>query len=537
MLDVLIVGAGPSGLMMASMLIKHNISCRIIEKKAHQTKLSKALGVHARTLEIFEKMGLVESFLERGNPTYSVTLYFEGQSLLNLTLDSIQSDYKEVLVIPQSETERLLKDFIEKKGCRVEYDKELIDFKDTDGLVQASVHNHDGSFEEIRAKYLIACDGAHSLCRQKSNIDFIDKKYTSLWALCDVKIKWPYSYKELQVFMSNNGILAVFCMKNDCVRLVTEVNESEREEVMKNLTLDYFKKVISKRAKAYDWELSSPGWMSHFEIHHRIAEKLRLGRVFLLGDAAHIHSPVGGQGMNTGIQDAYNLSWKLAEVLKGHAPISLLESYSNERGKVIKEIVSMTHAQTIALGLKSALFMFFKKKLLPFMMSFHFMRVKITNLLSQVSRNYKGSSIVKDDWPLFKISYLKAGERFPNFIIKKNNKSLKLSSVLDDTSHHVLFFLDSKKVFLFNEMLKKYSETLKSYLPKIKSHFFSSSTKDVNNQALSFISQAQYKSLGVKKSAIFLIRPDGYIGFSSGYSDLRRLVSFLEKTYFRKMEA
>ena len=194
----------------------------------------------------------------------------------------------------------------------------------------------------------------------------------------------------------------------------------------------------------------------------------------------------------------------------------------------------MTHAQTQALALKSELFLKLKKLLLPLVMSFVFLRTKIVNLLSQISRNYRGSPFTKDDWPFFQACHIRAGDRFPNFFIEKKGKKLKLSSVLDDSSHHMLLFLGSKSEMITKETLKRYSENLKAYRPIIKCHFLSCLITKSHLDEVSVVSPECYKDLKVSSSAIFLIRPDGYVGFSCGYCDLRKLTSYLDKKYFRK---
>ena len=339
--DVLVVGAGPVGLMMAGELARHGIKPRIIEKAPAPSDKSKAFGIHARTMEIFENLGIVERFLKEGNICNGLNFYDEGKELAEIDLSHIESKYPFVLILAQSITERLLAEHLYSFGIEVERETELIGFEQSSEEVTARVKRKDGGEELINCAYLVGCDGAHSTTRHLLKLDFKGDPYPNYWLLADCDIKWQYPKQRLAFFIHPKGSIAYFPFVGDRGRLIFELPHAGEDVEQSEPTIEDVKRLADERGLEYE-SIDNPVWVTYFKIHHRIVNRYNIGRVFIAGDAAHILSPVGGQGMNTGIGDAVNLAWKLASVLHGWAAASLLDTYEPERIAFARRLVATT---------------------------------------------------------------------------------------------------------------------------------------------------------------------------------------------------
>jgi len=345
--NVLIVGAGPTGLTMACELLRRGIRCRLIDKEDAPSQTSKALAVHSRTLEVFEDMGIIEQLLARGLRATDVNVYDGSERLLHLSLQHLKVPYPYVLSVPQSETERQLTTLLHSLGGEVERSQELTDVQQEGDRVIA-VANHISQdteiAEEITADWLIGCDGARSQVRKALGIEFEGSTYEEDFLLADVDLDWNRTQDKLHIWLHQDGPFAAIPLpKSQHWRLIAGI-AAEEDEV--ETAVDLFQQLMIERTGDTTTTISNPIWLSNFKIHRRIVNQYREGRVFLAGDAAHIHSPVGGQGMNVGIQDAYNLAWKLTLVVKNQAPTALLNTYEAERRPIAKSVLAATHALT-----------------------------------------------------------------------------------------------------------------------------------------------------------------------------------------------
>ncbi len=350
-LTALVAGAGPVGLTMAVELARRGVSCRIVEKAGARTELSKALVVWPRTMELLRFAGADDAFLASGRKITSARLYAGRRKLANIGFESVKTPYPFALFVPQSETERLLEEHLARLGVKVERAVELTDFTASAGGVTANLRRADGKSESVNADYLLGCDGAHSIVRHKLGFTFNGVSEQGVWMLGDVKLRNHPDPGELLMFWHGEGVLAIFPMREGRYRIIADWGKAApppSENVP--ATLDHIQGFLDRRGPggmvAFD-----PAWLSFFRINERKVKDYRKGRVFLVGDAAHIHSPAGGQGMNTGMQDAFNLGWKLALVAKGKLPEALLDSYASERGMVgamvLRNATRLTRIATI----------------------------------------------------------------------------------------------------------------------------------------------------------------------------------------------
>jgi len=301
---VLVVGARPTGLMMASQLARHGIRCRVIDTAPHPTRLSKALAIHARTLEIFENIGIADRFVSSGVKAHGGSIYSGGKRIAHFLFDGLDSRYNYALMLPQDETEALIEKHLESFGLQVERSTELIGFTQDSQSVVATLRLANGREEPCRAEYLIGCDGAHSSVRHALKLAFEGAEYEENFALADVMVDSSMPNDEIVGFASEKGIVFFFPITNGRYRLITDVQTTRPD---RDPTLEELQSIVDDQCHIAA-RLHDPRWTAYFKIHRRQVASYRIGRAFLAGDAAHIHSPAGGQGMNTGLQDAYNLA-------------------------------------------------------------------------------------------------------------------------------------------------------------------------------------------------------------------------------------
>ncbi|MBK6736604.1 MAG: FAD-dependent monooxygenase [Haliea sp.] len=330
--QVLVAGAGPVGMTLALALRRQGALVRIIDKAGARTDKSKALVIWPRTLELLDILGCAQVFIEAGVRASGARILGEGRELVHVHFSRARSTYPFALMIPQSETERLLEQLLAADGVQVERQVELLSFADDGQRVTAQLRHADGSVEAATAAWLAACDGAHSTVRHALNLPFEGDTLESDWVLADVRIDGELPNDELTICWMPEGVLACFPIGERRFRVIADVGPAP-EVTPPPPTLAQVQALLDRRG-LHGLRAHDAAWLNHFRINERKVKDYRHGRVFLAGDAAHVHSPAGGQGMNTGMQDAFNLAWKLALVQRGQAAPGLLDSYSIERSAI-----------------------------------------------------------------------------------------------------------------------------------------------------------------------------------------------------------
>jgi 2-polyprenyl-6-methoxyphenol hydroxylase-like FAD-dependent oxidoreductase len=340
--DVLIAGAGPTGLVLALWLTTLGVKVRVIDKTAEPGTTSRALAVSARTLELYRQLGMADSLVLGGVKVAAANLWVEGKRVARLSLERMGeglTPYPFALIYPQDAHERVLVERLGELGVNVERRTTLLHFEQDSSGVTAVLERADGSRQTCRAAYLAGCDGGHSRVREVLGIGFPGGTYSDIFFVADAQGSGPATNSEIHVDLGRSDFLAVFPRQGTGrVRLVGTVIEQAAED-RGELTFD---DVRDRVVRHLSFTINQVNWFSTYRVHHRVAAKFRDGRAFLLGDAAHVHSPVGGQGMNTGIGDAVNLAWKLAAVLNAGAAESLLETYEPERIGFARRLVATT---------------------------------------------------------------------------------------------------------------------------------------------------------------------------------------------------
>jgi len=335
--QVLIAGAGPVGLTLAIELARYGVSLRIVDKAPARTDKSKAVAVWARSLELFERAGIAGALVAAGVQVKSANISDGTKEIAHIGFDGLDTRYSFVLMIPQPETERILEEKLSELGVKVERSVELKSFSDKGASIEALVARQDGTSETISAGWLVGCDGAHSTVRHTLGKDFSGSSFETDFLLADIKLPGVMAHSELTMWWHRDGIVAFFPLPGDRIRLIASTGEATDNAT--EPTLAEVQAILDSRGPG-GLTAADPVWIARFKINERKVDDYRAGRAFVAGDAAHVHSPAGGQGMNTGMQDAFNLAWKLALVCQGTCDDRLLDSYGAERSAVAAEVIT-----------------------------------------------------------------------------------------------------------------------------------------------------------------------------------------------------
>ena len=394
--QVLIVGAGPTGLALAVWLARFGVQLRIVDKTAEVAPVSRALGVHARTLEFYRQLGFADHAVARGVVMESLNLWARDKRVASVSIADIGeglTPFPFVLDLAQDDHERLLIEQLSAAGITVERQTELTGVTQNGDVVIATLRHADGRTEECRAPYVAGCDGTHSTTRSALGVAFAGGTYEHLFYVADVIARGPAVDHGVNVGLDEADLLAVFDMKGKGrVRLVGTVRDDAAEKAQ--FTFDDVARRPLERLRV---QVEQVNWFSTYRVHHRVANRFRVGRVFLLGDAAHVHSPVGAQGMNTGIGDAVNLAWKLAAVIDGESPASLLDTYEPERIAFARRLVATTDRVFVIASKSGGFAGFARTRVFPALVSLGFRSRAAQRYLfrtvSQIMINYRGRAL------------------------------------------------------------------------------------------------------------------------------------------------
>lgn len=397
--EVLIVGAGPTGLTLALDLRRRGVEVRLIDAKPGPSEHSKALAVFSRTLEALEDLQVAPAMIGRGRPLRGLAARNGAEHLADIDLTGLRSPFPFVLCLPQSDTEQCLLDRLARLGTSVEWNCELLDAETSDGhdethpLVTAAIRLPDGAIEYAHPAWLVGCDGAHSRVRDALRFPYSGHSIPANFVFVDARADWSLPDNQLSLFFARDGAFAAIPLPaRGFWRIIAQMPRPVSDGGM---SLLLFEQLARERADL-SVHLSEPLWMTSFGIQQRKVARYRLGRVILAGDAAHNHSPVGGQGMNFGIQDAYNLGWKLAMVIAG-SPDTLLHSYEAEREPVARRLLTGTGLLTRIAAFQNPLMQWLRNRSLQMINKSGWMDNIVESTLSELNISYAGSPIITED--------------------------------------------------------------------------------------------------------------------------------------------
>ncbi|HET7923645.1 MAG TPA: FAD-dependent monooxygenase [Rhodanobacteraceae bacterium] len=510
--DVLIVGAGPTGLMLANQLARRGVRHLLIDRHGGPARETRALGVQARTLEIYQKLGIVDRALELGTPGYGANLWANGVKKGHVPLGDAGREitpYPYILILGQDDNERIMGERLTALGGAVQWNTELTALEQRTDRVAATLKMPDGATRTIEAAWVAGCDGARSAVRELNALDFPGAPYEHVFFVADVEMTGTMVPDEVNVYLWKSGFHLFFPMRGaDHWRIVGIVPK----ELRGNDKLAFDAVVPSMRNEAgAALAFKSCSWFSTYRIHHRAAAEFRKGRCFVLGDAAHIHSPVGAQGMNTGLQDAYNLAWKLALVVQGKADAALIDSYAAERMPVAQRLLRSTDEGFKFIVSDSAFAGLMRTQVVARLAGFamKFRRVQLTafRTVSQTGIEYRKSPLSDGTLP---DGAPQAGDRFPwlKLALGSGGPVEDLFATLDDLRFHLFAF----------------GQAAPAGLPDFGGLV---ATHEVPADAANDAALAHAK---IPQPSFYLVRPDGYVGLCGATLDAESIESYFRET-------
>ena len=496
--DVLVCGAGPTGLVLAYKLHQLGVRVRVIDAAPGPGTTSRALVVHARTLELYRQMGLADGLLAEGVQVRGGNLWVRGKRVGHAELGEIgtgMSPFPFLTVVPQDRHERFLVAALERGGLAVERSTRLEGFEQSADGVRATIVRADGSREVIRAAYLAGCDGAHSRVREVLGIGFPGGTYAQYFYVADVEASGALVDGDLHVALDDADFLAVFPLKGGRTARLVGIARAEREGSPENLRWeDVQSRVIGQLGVAVE----RVNWFSTYKVHHRVANRFSDGRVFLLGDAAHIHSPAGGQGMNTGIGDAVNLGWKLAEVVKDGAAPALLESYAPERRAFAQKLVATTDQVFVAATSPGKLARFVRTRIVPRVVPVALRLEMVKRLafltLSQIAIEYRASALSAGE-----LGEVRGGDRLPWTALDGGSRWPDNYAVLDGHSWQV-------------------------HVYGVADEPLADACERAGLVTCEFPWQTVMADAGLIRDGLYLVRPDGYLAMVARAGEIEKLV-------------
>ncbi|GAC1481480.1 MAG: FAD-dependent monooxygenase [Gemmatimonadaceae bacterium] len=505
---VLIVGAGPTGLALALWLNRFGVAVRIIDKTSAPGTTSRALGVQARTLEFYRQVGLADDVVAAGVEAAGANLWTRSRRAARVSFRGMGeglTPYPFVLMYAQDVHERLLIARLTSRGVSVERQTELLRFDQDDGGVRAVLRGADGSEERCDASYIAGCDGAHSTVRQTVGAGFPGSTYSGLFYVADVDATGPAANGEIHLELESADFLALFPLKGTGhLRLIGPVSW-DHDGGQRDVTFDDIRERTIENLKL---TVSSVNWFSTYRVHHRVAARFRDGRAFLLGDAAHVHSPVGGQGMNTGIGDAVNLAWKLAAVLKGSAPESLLATYDQERRRFALRLVATTDRAFTVVIKQGPLARWVRTRVVPRLLPLLFrtppLRRFLFRTLAQLNLNYRDSAL-----SVGMAGAVRGGDRLPWVYIDRETDNFAPLATL------------SWQVHVYGEPRSDLMQTC----------------AELGLRIHPFPWRPEMARAGLRRDAVYLIRPDGHVALADPDARPERLRQYLHATGIRAVTA
>jgi 2-polyprenyl-6-methoxyphenol hydroxylase-like FAD-dependent oxidoreductase len=507
--DVIIVGAGPTGLSLACQLVRYGIDFVIIEKKAGVTTHSKALGVQARTMEIYEQLGVAQQALDLGQIAGKIRIITDGKVRGGVDLAAMGeglSPYPYLFILEQNENEQLLYEYLQSHDREVRWQTELEYFTQTEQSVTARITTADGGSETIEAKYLVGCDGARSPVRTALGLTFEGSTLERIFYVADAQIDWEFGHDAGYGCLSRDSETLFFPMVGENRYRIIGTFPEDFDKPASEIPYTEIEQQIENDTKL-DLDLSDVNWFSVYKVNSRAVNQFSVGRCFVAGDAAHIHSPAGGQGMNTGIQDVYNLAWKMAFVIKGYAGAKLLATYNEERLPNAQRLLETTDRAFDMMVGSHWFYSFLRTTIFPLVAKYAMGRdlvgKSIFSMMSQIRINYRDATLSKHDGAEdFKV---KAGDRMPYFLIDGES----IYDQLHTPKFHLLVFSNSED----------WSRDLQRELEEESVDVIEFKVIPLNPQISAIF--------GTNRPFQLLLRPDNYIGFISTAASLTDLRTYI----------
>ncbi len=541
---------------MAAELKRYGVSCRIVDKNDGPTHETRAATIQARTLEILESVGLADEFVRVGNICHAKATYTSDHKLIKyLTFDELDSAFPFVLQLPQSQTERMLAGYLASLGTEVERRVELVAFEQDEDGVRATLRRPEGGQETANFSYLVACDGAHSTVRHALGVLFSGDDYPTDFITADVQVDWKLPSDELASFFAADGMLGFFPLPGGRGALIADVGLAQGdhpppgEPALEDLQAMF-------NARTPGGVLSDPIWKVFYRVHCRQSERYQVGRVFLVGDAAHVCSNIGGQGMNTGMQDAYNLGWKLGLVLNARSPASLLDSYHPERHQAGRDMLCLSdhlHRTLLREELHLSLPETIRQKLATVLAGQEVMQQRMRRAVAELNIGYRHSPVVAEHHRLLSgpraahPSVLgwhdfgagpRAGDRAADgrLMLHPGREPVRFFQRLRGTMHHLVLFAGALATVETHQRLQALADAaIHAHPDRIEPHLVVPHELPEDGVGKGEILLDPRGELhhyyGARSACLYVVRPDGYIGFRSQPPDPEALRSYFTKIF------
>ncbi|GCE24156.1 FAD-dependent oxidoreductase [Dictyobacter kobayashii] len=528
-IDVLVVGAGPVGLALAYALRRHGLTCRVLDQRQSPADTSRALGVFNKTLEIFELLGMAEQVAARAQPVHFMNAYARGKHLMQVSfeLKDFETPFTYPVFCPQTHVEGILRQCLAEKDTPIEWGWALEMLEQDEEGVNALLRNEEGQEQQVRARWLAGCDGGHSKVRHLLELPF-EGSPDETWLVADVNLDWSLARDSVYSFLAPEGTVMAFPFPDG--KRWRLLNTTVSEQTDPASIAEQFTTAINNVYYDEPVVVPEPLWYSIFTIQQRHVHEMRAGHCFVVGDAAHVHSPASGQGMNTGIQDAFNLAWKLALVSRGLAEDRLLNSYSAEREPIAVTVLRGARAFTRVLGNQQSAVQQVRNTVLKGFFVLPPLRKvlnqQVSRYLSELALNYKHSPIVAEDWQVTSINArnmpgLQAGSRVPDIHYGINSKA-RLYDMLRDTHHTALLFTGLKPGDDELVEVASLTEHIKQLHHGWLQLFLITPDSETYEQLKSYSSHEEvildqygtlHRRFGAEGQALYVIRPDHHVGY------------------------
>ncbi|MCP3751635.1 FAD-dependent monooxygenase [Pseudomonas sp. SBB6] len=525
---VLIVGAGPVGLLLGIQLQRFGLPHRLIDKRLQRQPFSKAFAIHSRTMEIFEDLGLLDALLERAVRVEQMHIYSKRKRLISYDLSRLEVPFAFTASIAQNTIEEILEARYRQAGGHVERGVELLSLTQDEQAVYLTLQGSNASRQQVQCDRLVGCDGGQSDVRQLTGITFDGGSYPQPYIIADGTLAWNGDNASGHVFTSGDGYLMLFPLPGGRHRVV--INCQDPTLTSADLTTENVNASLHQRGFT-DISLSDPVWLSVTTFQHRLANRYGVGRVFLAGDACHVHSPIGGQGLNTGFQDAYNLSWKLAHTLNYGARQALLDSYQAERRPVAQTVLKNTSQQMRMLNVKRPLLRFLRDAVVARLARTARFQARIVNQATGFQVDYHDSALSVHA-SASDTSRLSAGQRMPDAVLRdKAGNTRRIFDLLQGTHYSLFVFTgpaaDSKGRI---EHIKRALDVsscpdsfLRTYLMGAPSLMTAAASYELDDTLL--------ETLNVEHGRLLLVRPDGYLALHCPLEEVEQVQRYFALFY------
>lgn len=552
--EVLILGAGPVGLTLASELARHGVKPRILDKGPGIREVSKALILHVRTQEVLEHVGITSRLPQESRPLREVVVHAYGKHIGSWHLDHIDSPFPHPVIIGQNRTQHLLLERLQEQGVAVEWNTEALSFEAEASGARVTVRPTAGAATgaadgQIRARYVVGCEGSNSVVRKGLQLTFEGDRYTGeQFIQADCRIRWALPRGSSYLFLTADGYMMVIEFPDGLVRIFISLPDSsatmqpdlqagaplgavealsevpELEEIRRHLV----------RLSGYDCELSEPTWLARYRTSHRYANRFSQGPAFICGDAAHVHVPIGGQGMNTGIQDAFNLGWKLAGVLQGALRASILESYNAERHPVAQALIRGTNVAYTGILHPSQIKQHAARLFGPFLIGNAHVQDLMRNTLEELKVYYPDSPLNLD---LGGARGPKPGERVLDTILVRasDHSSQTLGELTRGTAWTLLLFGGTEAAAIPDSVWSLAQRVAHQVGPRVQT-FVVAAAADPPAPALAgqLLFDALHRAhtrYGIAGPTFYLLRPDTYVAARGPLSQAEALLAYLGRVF------